>query len=67
MLAAAIESEVTSFIHRHDSIKTDEGQTAVVINGYLPERAIQTGLGDIEVKVPKYGIVQEPASNLTAV
>ena len=53
MLAAAIESEVAIFIHQHGSIKTDEGKTAVVRNGYLPERTIQTGLGDIEIKVPK--------------
>jgi len=53
MLAAAIESEVASFIHQHGSLKTDEGKSAVVRNGYLPERTIQTGLGDIEIKVPK--------------
>ncbi len=53
MLAAAIESEVASFIHQHGSTKTDEGKKAVVRNGYLPERSIQTGLGDIEIKVPK--------------
>jgi len=34
-------------------LKTDEGRTTVVRNGYLPGRSIQTGLGDIEVKVPK--------------
>ncbi len=45
MLAAAIESEVASFIERYGGIKTDEGQKAVVRNGYLPERTIQTGLG----------------------
>jgi transposase-like protein len=53
MLAAAIESEVASFIKRYGSIKTDEGQKAAVRNGYLPERTIQTGLGDIEIKAPK--------------
>lgn len=30
-----------------------DGHQAVVRNGYLPERTIQTGLGDIPVKVPK--------------
>ena len=53
MLTAAIESEVVSFIERYGNLKTDEGKSAVVRNGYLPERTIQTGLGDIEVKVPK--------------
>lgn len=53
MLASAIEAEVAAFLKQHISLKTDEGRSAVVRNGYLPERAIQTGLGDIEVKVPK--------------
>ena len=49
----AIEAEVSIFIERHGCLKTEEGKAAVVRNGYLPERSIQTGLGDIEVKVPK--------------
>ena len=53
MLAAAIEAEVSDFIKQHGSLKTDEGELAVVRNGYLPARPIQTGLGDIVVKVPK--------------
>ena len=53
MLAAAIEAEVAAFIEQHRALKTDEDKAVVVRNGYLPERSIQTGLGDIEVKVPK--------------
>mgnify|MGYP002398328376 CR=1 FL=1 len=53
MLATAIEAEVAAFLKQHGSLKTDEGKSVVVRNGYLPERAIQTGLGNIEVKVPK--------------
>ena len=53
MLASAIEAEVAAFLKQHINLKTDEGRSVVVRNGYLPERAIQTGLGDIEVKVPK--------------
>ena len=53
MLAAAIETEVSVFIEQHRALKTDEGKAAVVRNGYLPQRTIQTGLGDIAVKVPK--------------
>ena len=53
MLAAAIEAEVTVFIEQYSPLKTDEGKLAVVRNGYLPERPIQTGLGNIKVKVPK--------------
>lgn len=53
MLAAAIEGEVSIFTERYGSLETPEGKSAMIRNGYLPERSIQTGLGDIEVKVPK--------------
>lgn len=53
MLATAIEVEINAFIESHSSLKTEDGKPAVVRNGYLPERTIQTGLGDIDVKIPK--------------
>jgi putative transposase len=53
MLAAAIEAEIAIFIEQHSALQTDAGKAVVVRNGYLPQRPIQTGLGDIEVKVPK--------------
>ncbi len=53
MLAAAIEAKVSTFIERRGPLRTEEGKAAVVRNGYLPKRSIQTGLEDIEVKVPK--------------
>ncbi len=34
-------------------MKLVDGRQAVVRNGYLPERTIQTGIGDVEIKVPK--------------
>ena len=53
MRATATEAEVAALLKQHGRLKTDEGRSAVVRNGYLPERAIQTGLGNIEIKVPK--------------
>lgn len=50
LLAQAIEAEVAEFLAQH---QPSEGKAPVVRNGYLPERTIQTGLGDIEVSVPK--------------
>ena len=52
LLAAAIEAEVSGLINVY-SDQTVAGKQAVVRNGYLPARTIQTGLGDIPVKVPK--------------
>ncbi|MCF6229776.1 MAG: hypothetical protein L3J62_03110 [Gammaproteobacteria bacterium] len=34
------------------SLTSDDGKAGLVRNGYLPERTIQTGLGDITVKIP---------------
>jgi len=53
MLASAIEVEVAAFIQQHSPLITEDGKAAVVRNGYLPKRPIQTGLGDLEVQVPK--------------
>jgi len=53
MLASAIEAEVACFINQHRTLKTEDDKAVVVRNGYLPKRSIQTGLGDINVQVPK--------------
>ena len=52
LLATAIETEVAELLSQYSDIQTN-GKQAVVRNGYLPERSIQTGLGEILVKVPK--------------
>jgi len=51
LLAAAIEAEVKEFISQHNNKGDDKAR--FVRNGYLPERAIQTGIGDIEVIMPR--------------
>jgi putative transposase len=53
LLAKAIETEVQLLLDANKSLMTNEGKAGLVRNGYLPERTIQTGLGDIDVKVPK--------------
>ncbi len=50
LLAAAVEAEVDEFLSQHNN---GEGKSRFVRNGYLPERAIQTGIGDVEVEVPR--------------
>lgn len=40
--------------------------TAVVRNGYLPERAITTAIGDIEVSVPRIRSKDGEAINFTS-
>jgi transposase-like protein len=49
----AVQAELERFLDEHSSLRLPDGRAAVVRNGYLPKRAIQTGIGDIEVSVPK--------------
>ena len=53
MLAQAIEAEVAAWIDAHAHLKDDSGRRQVVRNGHLPERTIQTGIGEIEVQQPR--------------
>jgi putative transposase len=53
LLAEAIEAEVAAWIDAHAHLKDDSGRRQVVRNGHLPERTIQTGLGEVEVRRPR--------------
>ena len=52
LLAKAVEAELADLLIQYADIQID-GKQAVVRNGHLPERTVQTGLGDIPVKIPK--------------
>jgi hypothetical protein len=53
LLAQAIEAEVAEFLARHADQRDAAGRLRLVRNGYLPERTIQTGIGDVPVKAPR--------------
>ncbi len=53
LLAQAVEAEVAAWIDAHAHLKDGAGRRQVVRNGHLPERTLQTGLGDIDVKQPR--------------
>jgi transposase-like protein len=53
LLAQAIEAEVTTWIDAHAHLKDDAGRRQVVRNGHLPERTIQTGIGEVPVRQPR--------------
>jgi putative transposase len=53
MLAAAMEQEVLEFLAKYQDEHTPEGHQRFIRNGYLPERNIQTGIGDIAVEQPR--------------
>lgn len=53
LIAEAVDAELAALLEQYAGHETPDGQQAVVRNGYLPKRTIQTGVGDIEVQVPK--------------
>jgi putative transposase len=53
LLANAVEAEVTEFLKEHRELEETSGCQRFVRNGYLPERQIQTGIGSVEVKMPR--------------
>lgn len=53
LLCAALEAEVETFLKQYKGISDDNGWQRVVRNGYLPEREIQTGIGQVQVKAPR--------------
>ena len=53
LIEQAIDIELQELLSQYTGQQTDSGHAAVVRNGYLPERAIQTGIGPVTVKIPK--------------
>ncbi len=53
LLSQAVEAEVALFLDAHAALVDDAGRRRVVRNGYLPERAIQTGIGPVSVRQPR--------------
>lgn len=50
LLQQAIEAEVQTYLSK---VNGEAKCTAAIRNGYLPDRSIQTGLGDIPIKQPR--------------
>lgn len=53
LIATAVNAELESMLKSYSHQRDSEGRRAVVRNGYLPQRSIQTGVGEVAVQVPK--------------
>jgi putative transposase len=53
LLTEALEAEIEEFLSQYRDLRDHQSRQRVVRNGYLPEREIQTGIGQIPVKVPR--------------
>ena len=52
LISQAVEAELEDMLLSH-SDKLEDGRRSVVRNGYLPSCSIQTGIGEVAIKVPK--------------
>lgn len=53
LISEAVEQELETMLKAYQDLKLLDGRAAIVRNGYLPERTIQTGIGEVTVRVPK--------------
>jgi putative transposase len=53
LLAQAVEAEVAALLSAHAEELTADGRQRLVRHGYLPERAIMTGIGPVAVRCPR--------------
>lgn len=53
LITQTVETELELLLKEHRNLRLEDGRQAMVRNGYLPKRIIQTGMGDVEIKVPK--------------
>jgi putative transposase len=62
MLAQAMEAEVAEFVEKHSGMTDEEGRHLIVRNGYLPERKLVTGIGQLKIRQPRVddrGLLEE--------
>lgn len=53
LIQQAVEAELHAFLGEYAKVTDLRGRQTVVRNGYLPERKIVTGVGNVTVKIPK--------------
>ena len=53
LIKKAVQTELAEFLSQYKDRTDSEGKPLVVRNGYLPEREIMTGIGPVDIKVPK--------------
>ena len=53
LLGQAIEAEVEAHIATHEHLTDRAGHRRIVRHGHLPERAVQTGIGAVRVRMPR--------------
>ena len=52
-IASAVETELGEFLSSFQDLKLEDGKLQIVRNGYHPERKISTGVGQVDVCLPR--------------
>ena len=55
LIQQAVEAERAEFMAGYENRRLHDGRSAVVRNGYWPERSIQTGIGPVTVQAGAEG------------
>lgn len=53
LIYQSVDAELQTLLAQYSDRHTAAGKAAVVRNGYLPKREIQTGIGPVTVRIPK--------------
>jgi len=53
LISRAVQAELTEFLAQNQDVVDGEGRRSVVRNGHLPKRQIMTGIGPVDIEVPK--------------
>ncbi|MDZ7810748.1 MAG: transposase, partial [Arhodomonas sp.] len=53
LIPKAVEAELAEFLAGYEDVVLPDGRQAVARNGHLPARTVQTGVGDVEVQLPR--------------
>jgi transposase-like protein len=53
LIKQAVEAELQTYLEANQHHQLPDGRQAVVRNGYQPARTVQTGIGDVEIQLPK--------------
>lgn len=53
LITQAVHAELTEFLARYEDVTDSLGRRQIVRNGYLPQREIMTGIGPVDIQVPK--------------
>ena len=53
LLRTAVQAEVSAFISEHGHLVDEKGRQRLVRHGFLPERGVMTGIGKVQVHIPR--------------